>query len=101
MAQAQDYLLDDDLDLQITNGDFVQGASDQNASILLLNTNTGNWKASPFCGMGIKKYQGSSNTQQIMKREITVQHEADGMRGQCYVVDYSNFSLAFTRPGFK
>ena len=97
---AIDYLLDDDLDLTISNGDFVQGASDQNASILLLNTHTGQWRFSPFCGMGISKYQGSSNTQQTMKREIIVQHEADGMKGQCFVKDYSTFYLDFIRPGF-
>ena len=97
---ATDYLYDDNLDLNITNGDFVQGASDQNASILLLNTNTGHWKFSPYCGMGIKKYEGSSNSNQIMKREIIVQHEADGMKGQVFVKDYSEFYLDFTRPGY-
>lgn len=100
MALAKDYLLDDDLDLNITGGDFEKGASDQTASILLLNTYIGQWKESPFCGMGIARYKGSSNTSQIMKREITVQHQADGMKGQAYVKNYSEFSLAFTRPGF-
>ncbi len=99
--EAKDYLLDDDLDLKILNGDFVKGPSDQNASILLLNTSQGHWKDAPFCGMGIKKYEGSSGTQQIMKREIIVQHIADGMRGTCFVRDYSTFDLAFTRPGFE
>lgn len=100
MALATDYQLDDDLDLFITNGDFKKSASDQNASILLINTNVGQWKASPFCGMGIARYKGSSNSAQIIQREILVQHKADGMKGNVYVRDYADFALAFTRPGF-
>jgi hypothetical protein len=100
MATAKDYLLNDDLDLVIANGDFKKGPSDQQASILLLNTNVGAWKYHPFCGMGIKKYMGSSGTELKMKREITVQHEADGMRmNEIYVKDFK-FYLNFSRPGY-
>lgn len=101
MAKAQDYLLTDDLDLQTSNGDFVKGASDQTASILLINTNVGSWKAHPFCGMGIRKYLGSSNTQQVIKRELIVQHAADGLKMNNVIVkDYSTFYLDFKREGY-
>jgi hypothetical protein len=100
MATAKDYLLDDDLDLVISNGDFKKGPSDQQASILLMNTNIGSWKFFPFAGMGIKKYQGSSGTEQIMKRELMVQHEADGLKiKQLFVKDFQ-FWIDFSRPGY-
>lgn len=102
---ANDYLIDDDLDLVISGGDFVKAAGDQQASILLLNSNKGSYKFHPFAGMGIKRYLGTAGTEQIIKREITVQHQADGLRIETLVLKSTAFSaqdfyLSFTRPGF-
>ncbi len=100
MATAKDYLLNDSLDLVITNGDFKKTASDQQSSILLLNCNIGSFKFHPFAGMGIKRYQGSDGTEQIMKRQIFVQHEADGMKVKTVINKDFQFWIDCSRPGF-
>lgn len=96
---ATDYKLDDDGDLSISStGDFIRIESDQQASMLITNTAQGSWKRHPFCGVGIKKYKGSSGTNLVMKRELTVQHVADGFRVNGITVkDYSNFYLDIER----
>lgn len=102
MAKAKDYKLDNDLDLIIYNGDFVKDESDQTSSILLINTYKGAWKFSPFTGVGIKRFLGSSNTQQEIRREIVVQHQADGLKViSISVKDYSDFSLDIKREGYE
>ena len=92
---ATDYKLDDDGDLVISStGDFTRIESDQQASLLIINTAQGSWKRHPFCGVGIKKYQGSSGTSLVMKRELTIQHQADGYRlYSISVKDYATFYL--------
>jgi hypothetical protein len=99
MATAIDYKLTDDGDLYISStGDFERTESDQQASILILNTNQGSWKFAPFCGVGINQYKGSSGTNLVMKREITVQHQADGFKVNSIIVkDYSDFYLDIER----
>ena len=85
-----DYKLDDNMDLVFSNGDFSRISDDQcnqQASILILNTNQGSWKFHPFCGVGIKQYEGSSGMGLIMKREIRVQHLADGF-DKCDIIQY-------------
>lgn len=99
MAKATDILLDDDMDYQISStGDFTIGESDQQSAILVLNTNQGSWKFHPICGMGISKYEGSSGTQAVMKREMSVQLQADGFKIKSIIVkDYSEFYLDINR----
>jgi hypothetical protein len=81
-----------------STGDFERTESDQQASILILNTSQGGWKFHPFCGVGIKKYKGSSGTNLEMKREITVQHQADGYKVNSIIVkDYSDFYIDLER----
>lgn len=102
-TKVKDYKLDEDFDLFIgSNGDFKQAPSDQNSSILLLNTNVGAWKQSPFCGANLAKYEGSTGTQAQMRRDITVQHEADGFKVNAVIVkNYSEFYLDIIRSGFE
>jgi hypothetical protein len=98
MATAKDILLNDSLDYIITNGDFTVGECDEQSTILILNTNTGSWKFNPVCGAGLKKYQGSTDTQAVMKREISLQLEADGFRIKSVIVkDYSDFYIDHER----
>lgn len=104
MAQAKDYKSDSSLDLVISNGDFVRTPSDQQASLLLMNFNIGSLKFHPFAGMGIKRYEGSDGTQLIMKRNIIVQHKADGMDNIKVLtpnpLNQFDFFITFTRPGY-
>lgn len=84
-----DYKLTEDLDLEIENGDFkrtIGEQCDQQASLLIINTGTGSWKNHPLCGMGIDKYKNSSGMSQTMKREMSVQHEADGFTVNSIIV---------------
>lgn len=98
MAKATDIILDDDMEYTISNGDFAIGESDQQSVILVLNTNQGSWKFHPICGMGINKYIGSSNAQAIMKRDISVQLQADGFKINSIIVkEYDDFYIDANR----
>jgi hypothetical protein len=92
-----DYKLDNNADLVFENGDFAKVTDDQcnqQASILILNTNKGAWKFSPLCGVGIKQYQGSSGMGLIMKREIKIQHQMDGFN-KCEVIQAGENNFDF------
>lgn len=79
MATAKDIILDDSNDLVINSlGDFDVQDSDQQHVILIVNTYLGQWKQSPFVGVGIIRYLNSSGQQQTLKRNMTVQMIADG-----------------------
>lgn len=78
---VKDVILDDSNDLSITdNGDFSILDSDQQHVILIINTYFGQWKQSPFLGVGIIRYLNSSGQQNVLKRNITVQMIADGYK---------------------
>lgn len=76
---VKDIILDESNDLVINSlGDFDVKDSDQQHVILIINTFLGQWKQSPFTGVGIINYLASSGQQQTLKREMTVQMIADG-----------------------
>ena len=75
---VKDIILNDENDLQFSNGDFVINDSDQQHVLLILNTNQGSWKQYPLVGVGIRKYLNSSGQSQVLRRSIAVQLEADG-----------------------
>lgn len=100
MATATDYKSNDSFDLVISNGDFVRTASDQQSSLLLIISNIGSWKFHPFAGMGIKRYEGSTGTELTIKRNISVQHAADGMKVKKIFSKNFQFWIDFSRPGF-
>jgi hypothetical protein len=89
---ATDILLDDDLDITISDsGDFKVTESDYQSSVLVLNTYLGAWKQHPLCGMGIVRYKGSSGQQLQIRREISVQLQADGYKINSVIVkDFDN-----------
>jgi hypothetical protein len=80
MAMVKDIELNDDLDLTIENGDFKISESDQTHVINIIKSNTGAFKQFPLVGVGIDYYIASSGTQQVIRRNITVQMEADGYK---------------------
>lgn len=84
---ATDILLDDDLDITISDsGDFKISESDYQSSLLILNTYAGTWKAHPICGMGIVRYKGSSGMQLQIRREISVHLQSDGYKINSVIV---------------
>ena len=77
MAYVKDILLDDDFDLLIEDGDLVIGESDEQHIALILSTYQGGWKFDPLVGVGVRQYLASSGNEELIKRNITVQLEAD------------------------
>ena len=91
---VKDISLEEDLDLTITNGDFVISDSDQNHVINILKAYTGGFKQFPLVGVGIDYYLASSGTQQVIKRNITVQLESDGYKvNEVEVLGQSKYSI--------
>lgn len=90
---ATDILLDDNLDITISSdGDFKVTESDYQSSVLILNTYFGAWKLNPLCGMGLARYKGSAGTQLQIRREISVQLQADGFKVNSIIVkNYDDF----------
>lgn len=78
MAVKDIILLDNDL--SIINGDFSVQESDSQHIELIINTYLGSWKQYPLCGVGITNFVNSSGQQLALKRAISVQLEADGMK---------------------
>ena len=77
--EANDFLLDDDGDLQITsNGDFKIGLSDRQHITDIIRSNVGWWKQYPLIGVGIMNYLNSSGKEQQLEREIKIQLQSDG-----------------------
>jgi hypothetical protein len=77
---AQDYLLDDDGDLKIVNGDFVIGDSDlQNINDILISEQ-GWWKEFPALGAGISKLLKGKVIPTLVESLIKAQLESDGFQ---------------------
>lgn len=77
---AKDFLLKD-FDLQIVDGDFVVGDCDQQNVELVLLARPGDYKQSPFLGVGIEDYVNAPTSPRILEaleRNIKLQLESDG-----------------------
>lgn len=73
-----DYLLDNNCDLQIVDGNFVRGESTQQNQKLLLITEPGAWKQYPTVGVGLMSFL-KDDRQVDMMRAIRLQFAQDGM----------------------
>lgn len=73
-------MIDENGELVFSNGDFKLVDSSEQDAILIVNTNIGAWKQHPTCGVGIKKYLGSSGMEANLRREIITQLVADGFK---------------------
>lgn len=74
----KDFLLDENLDIKIENGDFVVGESTGQHQQLLLITDKGMWKENPSVGVGVDRYLESEDPGFLL-REIRLQYTRDGM----------------------
>ncbi len=98
MAMVKDIDLETDLDLKIIDGDFVISDSDQNHVINILKAYVGGYKQFPLIGVGIDYYLASAGTQQVIKRNITVQMESDGYKvNKIEVLGQSKYSIDANR----
>lgn len=75
----QDILLDENFDVQITDGDFVIGESAQQQQQLLMITNKGEWKENPTVGVGVSGFLKDDVDTTDLLAEVKTQFEADGM----------------------
>lgn len=77
MANVKDIDLTDDLELKIIDGDFKVSESDQNHILLIVKAYLGAFKQFPLVGVGVDLFIASTGQQQILRRNIAVQLEAD------------------------
>lgn len=73
----QDFLVDENNDLKIQNGDFVVGFSDFDHIIDIIDFNQGDLVEYPQIGVGIINYLNSSGKQQELNRRVRLMMEAD------------------------
>jgi len=75
----KDLLLTEDYDLQVKNGDFMIGDSQQQSIELLLRAKQGEFKANPEAGCDILSAKNGA-IERFLDREIRVQLDADGFQ---------------------
>jgi len=74
-----DIRLDENLDLQVQNGDFVIGETDKQNQQLIILANKGEWKEHPEVGVGIQNILSDENPNDVLI-ETKRQLEYDGMQ---------------------
>lgn len=74
----RDFLLGDDGDLQVRNGDFVTGESLTQEVALIMLTNKGEIRHDPLCGCDLLKMTNARITRARFERLVRVQLERDG-----------------------
>lgn len=81
MAEQFDFFLDDQLNMQIQNGDFVTGPADfQNMQLIALSS-PGDWKQNPYIGARLIDYMnGPASQQQDFVKQLKLQLRLDGYR---------------------
>ena len=73
-----DILIDDDLDLQIANGDLVVGESTLQNQLLLITCNPGDFKENPTICVGVAGYLKDDDYEDLLPK-IKKEFEKDGM----------------------
>lgn len=93
----QDFLLDEDGDLLIQNGDFVVGPSDVQHVEDIIQSFLGEWKQFPFVGVGLLQYIKSEDGQKAVT-SIKEQLQADGYSLTSVNVKNSNDNAIVSFP---
>lgn len=87
---AQDFkLVENDLFIDSSTGDFKIVESDTQHVQDIINSWAGWWKEFPTLGVGIKQYLGRSGGIQLTKRAIKIHLSSDGYRADKIAVDGS------------
>lgn len=79
MAKNIDILLSSDIDIMLSNGDFVIGDSTMQNQYLILSSQKGEWKENPFIGAGIEDMLNDEGSEAYWKRGIAEELKRDGM----------------------
>jgi len=75
---AKDYLLDDDGDLKIQNGDFAFGESDTDDALLIIGMNQGELKYDPLTGCNMVARLRSQQSATEIQKVVRLQMQRDG-----------------------
>lgn len=79
MVKNIDILLSSDIDIMLSNGDFVIGDSTMQNQYLILSSQKGEWKENPFIGAGIEDMLNDEGSEAYWKRRIAEELKRDGM----------------------
>lgn len=85
---AKDIIYNNDIEFE--NGDFKIGDSDLQHVEHVLRAYPGNYKASPWLGVGIEDFKSApmtASTRQKLEREIKLQLESDGATNTFVKID--------------
>ena len=74
----RDYLLDEDGDLKISNGDFAFGESLTDDALLIIGCNQGELKSDPLTGCNMVARLRSQQTSEEIQRVVRLQMQRDG-----------------------
>lgn len=77
MEKANDFLLNEDYDLEIINGDFVISESEMQEVSIILQKSQGELKSDPLIGANLTKMIRSGYNQQKIEQEIDIQMQLD------------------------
>lgn len=75
----KDILLDDDMDVQIIDGDFVVNESTSQHQKILILSDKAEFKEVPMRGVGARRYLEDSDPSNLA-REIRTEFTLDGMK---------------------
>lgn len=78
MAKYNDFLLDDNGDIRIENGDFVFGDPTQDEVRDIITDYAGHWRFAPYIGVGLHRYQNSTGKETEVERLIGLHLKLDG-----------------------
>lgn len=92
-----DFLLSDDGEMRIENGDFVIGDSESQDVELLITSSKGAWKEHPLTGVGIAQLIKTRATEVRIKRDINEQLMLDGFKNIDIDIDYPDLNVDANR----
>ncbi|MDP3679778.1 MAG: oxidase [Flavobacterium sp.] len=92
-----DFLLADDGDMTIANGDFLIGDSEAQDVELLITSSKGAWKEHPLIGVGIAQLVKTRATEVRIKRDINEQLMLDGFINIDIDIDYPDVHVDANR----
>jgi hypothetical protein len=80
MAQVNDIIIYDDLDLEIENGDFVIDKSTAQHINHILIANKGDYRQTPLLGADIQRLLSDEANPNEVKADIQAELEKDGLQ---------------------
>jgi hypothetical protein len=82
-----DFLLDNDDDLLIENGDFATGESDNQSVYLVIKSSYGDWRESPILGANLQGFINSKLSDLQLKNKLKLALKSDGWALKKHSID--------------